>query len=1068
MRRKTARIGAALAAVRNSIFRDLIVPGLIIGIVFPIPVAPAAESGAATSSPPPDGTVVSGREPVSDFQARRELARALSYREETLEEAIAEYEILLRERPGDAEVMAELARVLVWKGEYPRAADLYRSVLSSVPLPAAETHVGLGDAYLYSGKREEAIAAYREALALDPGLTKAKKQLALALSWSGRPGEAFPLLVELNRLFPDDREITVELARLHGGRGEHEKAAALISGLLAADPGDAELLIEAAEAAGAAGRAARSRRLYLEALTIRPDDDWKLRFADSMTGWGDFYRAEKIFRDYLEKRPGSIPVALKLAGVLSGGQRYEEARGIYRELLARDPGLRGALTGLATAYLREKDFPNALAVADDLLGRDPLHPEGLMLRGAALIRLGRTGRAIDDFETLGEIESHRGRGLREAGQAYLKRGEPGPAGEYFDRALRLDPRCVECRFYLAGPAAAAAEGFVDDLLTEPGQTAAGLGEWGRLYAEAGFYGPAQTCYRAARELDPEYFPAGIGLAGVLASDNQYEEAIELYGELADAFPGNSKILIELARVLAWSRRYGESIDLYDRVRELNPADPVPAMEKARVAFWAKDADLARETYAGLHTPAVDKKLVSALERLAEETASRDFREAFGRLRDQEEAGSIYRGYEEFAATWLRWAESLPPEEREKGEEILRKLRPEFEIQRAACLEREAKDLFWDKRFARARRAYRELVAVRPGNTEAVFDLAQTACVLGLSDESRQAYRHLLDIDPLHNLAGIALDRERTLRRVSLPARYSYWREDGRGGLEDIRRHRAALPVEVPLFSRYYLSLAGEWWLENPGFTGKSYPAYGWTARFGGVLSPFLRGDVGWTRKEYADDEFAAGNTGHAHLQVNLDDRLRLSAGYDRTDELYNYFGLEQGIQADTWWLAGESDLTRRLEVKGRAAYLNYSDRNEGERFILEGAYSLTDHPRILKAALIGEYRDTRHRDIFLYDVAGDLVDIVHPYWTPRDYTAGKIMLEWYHDLARFYFCGSELHFYDLKIIAGSDSENNASVQVEAEWYWEASRRWTFILKGLLHRSRKWDAEGAWASARYRF
>ena len=53
--------------------------------------------------------------------------------------------------------------------------------------------------------------------------------------------------------------------------------------------------------------------------------------------------------------------------------------------------------------------------------------------------------------------------------------------------------------------------------------------------------------------------------------------------------------------------------------------------------------------------------------------------------------------------------------------------------------------------------------------------------------------------------------------------------------------------------------------------------------------------------------------------------------------------------------------------------------------------------------------------------------MTHPYWTPQDWLGGALVVEWYHDLSKLFFCGGQLNYYDLRLSLGTDTENNPSV-----------------------------------------
>ena len=97
-----------------------------------------------------------------------------------------------------------------------------------------------------------------------------------------------------------------------------------------------------------------------------------------------------------------------------------------------------------------------------------------------------------------------------------------------------------------------------------------------------------------------------------------------------------------------------------------------------------------------------------------------------------------------------------------------------------------------------------------------------------------------------------------------------------------------------------------------------------------------------------------------------------------------------------------------------------------------------------------------------------LIDIIHPYWTPRDYWGGALTLEWRHDISELMFCGTDMHYYDIRVSFGTDTEDNPSCAVEAEWRYEFKKHWMMQVKGLVQFSEEWDASGVWAKLQYQF
>ena len=838
--------------------------------------------------------------------------------------------------------------------------------------------------------------------------------------------------------------------------------------LIRENPDNPELLAEAADIEAQLGHARKCRDLYLRALDMTNNDETLLlRFADRMNSWGDFYCSEKIYRNYIKKHPEAHDAFLKLAPILASSQRYEEAEGIYRKFILQNLETEKVLLDLAKLKLKEKKFNESLLYAGKITMSAPDNTEALFLQGHALVYLKHFDKALKMYERSAVGRPQKVSAYLAIGKSYIKEGIPEKAVVYFKKAYEIDPENLEIQFYHAGFDRVGSDEFVNNSLKSDAKSPKNLAALAQLYASNGYNKEAIVFYNAAMGSDPEYFPAIVGLAEVLAIDKQYDSSIKLLNSLSGKFPDNSKILINMARTLGWSRRYRESIDLYEKIHKLNPADPVPQKEKARTAMWGKMYGLAMETYKNMLTPSVDEKLVSILTPISDLLKIKALTEQIQGLQERAQKETVYEGYETFTNNFKNVKKSLSPDNKKQIELAVVDLIPLFKIQKAVSLEMKAKELGWNKRYTQAMNAYKQLICFEPGNEEALFDYAQVECSRGLCNREARTYKNLLNIDPLHSLAGLALKRQEIRSHPFLQLDHSYWNEDGRGDLAKITRNRSDLIFDVPFYCRNHAILKVHNWIEHPDFTGESYDAHGFSLQLKGIVNPYMKGEVSWTNKNYNDNNFGTTDTGHVSFFFNLKDYVETGIGYVKTDELYNYFGIKQGTRADTWWISAQSNLNRKLEVSGKARYIDYNDNNDGQFHSLGIGYAVTDHPRMFKVIFSGEYRDTKEQNIYRYS-GNDLIDITHPYWTPQNHLGSDITLEWHHDVSKLFFCGSELHFYDVGVSFGTNSDGNSSIQLKGKWHYEFYDYWTIGIEGMIHRSDDWDAEGAWGTIKYRF
>lgn len=980
-------------------------------------------------------TIIPKSEQIPDVDARLALARLLSYKKHLLTEAIAQFQIILDKHP-----------------DHPDALK------------------GLADAYLWSKRYNDAI------LLLNSPTVREKKS----------------------------PELMRQLGRAYSATGQYEQALEVYQALISSDAHfsqDPDYLSEAAYVEANAGHAVKCRDLFLKAISMGgKQPELNLKFADLMNMWGDFYKVENIYRDYLNACPDDFTVQLKLAALLGSAQRYEEAGGLYRILIYKGFPKEKLLLELGRLKLKEKAFLEARDLLDQFFKQPSMvhinnawikkaenndeqtengemaewYHDACLLKAQTLYHLKQYDKAYDAYQICAtqmpavkmpeKIKAFIG-----LGKTALKLNDPGKAKAAFQQAHALNPKHIEAKFYhhfSDGGLDTASNAFLKKLFDPALERPMALVQWARLFAGHGLNSQAIFCYETALKKDPETFPAKLELAELFGIDKQYEQAGELFKELNIQFPGNYKINLGLARVQAWSREYEAAVETYDALLPARPQHPVVLIEQARTKCWAKNMDSAFETYAKLYNPPVDQMLLTNLNELPMVVNDTVVSSRLEKLKEMVQKDSVYEGYALFFQTPF-----LPTNRvsrlNQRLEEIRIQLLPAYRIQKTALLERKAKEHAYHMRFLSAKNTLSELVAHHPGNQEALFDQAQVDCALGLCDQEAVSYQTLLDLDPLHSIARPALEGNKIRRNPSVRTDYYYAKEQGRGELSQIKHQRYDLQLDIPFPCRYHFRIMGHRWLESPLGYHDTYELKGHTFELSGVITPELQGMLRWTKKYDDGEKFGGTDSGNAHLWLNLKDYLKIGLGFDRMDLFDNDFAIQQKIQMDAWWFGLTSNPARHLDISATGKYLSYSDGNDEKKGELSVGYAFTDHPKVFKTTLKAQYRDTQKANIYQYQ-GGDLIDIIHPYWTPNEYLEGGISFEWYHDLSKLLFCGSPRHFYDIVVSLGQNSDQNPSIELSLKWHLEFNPHWMVNVEGLVHRSGEWDANRFQAAIRYQF
>mgnify|MGYP000629376753 CR=1 FL=1 len=901
--------------------------------------------------------------------------------------------------------------------------------------------------------------------------------------------EQYALLFEDD---PNDPRVLLGLSAVFMQRQEHLKALALTRDFSVDQLEDASHLLEAVALLTNLGHACEARDIAMELVKRHQDElDLRLRIASLMLAWGDFYRSETILRGILAHPELDARIRraalLQLGKTLLAAQRYEQADGVLQSLLLRDRRDREVWLALVRLRIEEKDFTGALRMLSDMNSSAASDPsehhaaEALRLQAQAEFLSGDLEAALTIQEHVCVTYGNQPDDDLALARTLLRLERADRAVWILEALLARNPDDVEARFLWAS-----LQPFVQSVVMQPAFLAAlrrdvrspqQLTRWAELYARAGAHAQAAACYEAALKLDPKYFPARLGLAETSASNRNYRHALNILAALIEDMPMTSKLLLTRARVLSWAQRYEDALAVYDALHLLQPEDPVPLREAARVAMWNKQIGRAETLYQTMQASKDLQEMLAETQSLSSLIHEPETSTALAELENELRRGRVSSGFALLEETFFRRREEFQSGLADRMERLLVDLRPTYRIQKAAQLEEQAKMLAWKRRFMSAQAANQELLDVQPGNQEALFDLAQAQCILGLHDHELNTIERLVHVDPLHNRAGAAMERIALRSRLGLRAGYGYWNEQSQGGsrLAAMERHHGELALELPLqTARYHLFAAQHFWTERPksladareDYAG-SYAAQGQTMGLRGVFSPWLRGNFSFTRKDYSKALLGKRDLGQAGLEVNLWDYARLGLEYERMEELANGFSLRQKVMSHVWRATASSSLTRRLDLGLVSEFKEMNDDNQGLSVRGDLGFLVTDHPRELKITLSGEHRDFQKNSSYTY-LGANLEDITHPYWTPQNYYSGTVGLQWRHDLAELFFCGAGQHVYTLKLFVGTDSDGNPGVRMEGAYHFDFAKQWSLIAQGLIHRSRQWDAEGLWLGVGYRF
>ncbi|HVS03592.1 MAG TPA: tetratricopeptide repeat protein [Thermoanaerobaculia bacterium] len=327
-----------------------------------------------------------------------------------------------------------------------RFADPWIDEVDRLAVSAA-AHLRRGGRALVNGQVEEAVEAYRQAVAADPEHVEARRNLALALLRRGDAQGALAELGEARRRDPENLWVLFDLGNALQAAGRPGEAAASWQRALARAPAFVPARFNLANQLAAAGRWEEAST-HLERAVRDDPHHLRARYQLAMAHLqlGRSPEAERRLRELLAEAPAFVPARQGLAAVLAARGELDAAR---RELEAglQSAGEEGAAAPLHLELGRMEERQGrpeaALERYAAALAADPRRREALHGEARSLIALGRWAEARRRAET----------GLAGAGgdaelAALLVRvlaAAPDPAVRDGGRAVTLAQRLLAAR-----------------------------------------------------------------------------------------------------------------------------------------------------------------------------------------------------------------------------------------------------------------------------------------------------------------------------------------------------------------------------------------------------------------------------------------------------------------------------------------------------------------------------------------------------------------------------------------------------------------------------------------------
>jgi tetratricopeptide (TPR) repeat protein len=283
----------------------------------------------------------------------------------------------------------------------PRAARIYLEGVEAMGKPDGEPR---------------AIAAFEQALAIDPKLWEAQYNLGV----------------------------------LHRRRGELRKALPHLQAAHELESSAGEPLIALAEAQHALGDKDEAAELLQQYVRAYPDaNDVRIALVSVLRERGAYDEALERAREALVREPANVPALLEVGRIYKAKGDLDVAELVFQKVLALDAKHAAAHNDLGLLALTRGDTQRAFDEFDRAVASDPGFSAARMNRASVLLRSGDYASARDEYRKVLEVDGELVDARVGLGICLRGLGQHADAEKEYERALSDSPNHPAALFDLA-------------------------------------------------------------------------------------------------------------------------------------------------------------------------------------------------------------------------------------------------------------------------------------------------------------------------------------------------------------------------------------------------------------------------------------------------------------------------------------------------------------------------------------------------------------------------------------------------------------------------------------------
>lgn len=443
--------------------------------------------------------------------------------------------------------------------------------------------LGLMDAYVQSGRPEDAEQVGREAIARDKAAAEVYDAL-YRLYAVKRPADAERILLEKIHNNQQEGSYRLQLASHYARLGKKAEMRAALQDYLAEPNSDPNKHLKAGEFYSALGDGTKAIEQYQLGLAGNPENApmYQDRIARALISAGNRDEALKLLnktvaQDPKDKEAQSLRAALLISNL--GENRRAEGIQDFQKLVEKNPDDLSLRYVLSKALLETGDLAGARLQLLEIVKKNPRFLDGQLSLADIAFKQGRLAEAAQHAQAAVDSDPDNFKAQLLLGTALLRHGDLDHAAAVLDRLSRQAPESIDARLEMAnldlvrGRLDKAETSFAQILQTHPGDLRAIAGLANIDIAQ---HRPEQALAMLEKQLANSHDAPEIRylMAVTALKAGKYDVAIDHLKRLTAL--GSVQFYMDLAQVYRLRGDLRNAIATMQQAVALNSRDPRPA------------------------------------------------------------------------------------------------------------------------------------------------------------------------------------------------------------------------------------------------------------------------------------------------------------------------------------------------------------------------------------------------------------------------------------------------------------------------------------------------------------